>query len=133
MWILENDITDQFDAEFSVISDSFGAEEVIDLVENGRDITVTEANKHEYVQKLVEYRLTGSVKDQLENFLRGFYDIIPAELISIFNEQELELLISGLPDIDVDDWKANTEYHNYTPSSPQIQWFWRLVLSTVPI
>ena len=127
MWILENDITDQFDAEFSVISDSFGAEEVIDLVENGRNVTVTEANKHEYVQKLVEYRLTGSVKDQLENFLRGFYDIIPAELIAIFNEQELELLISGLPEIDVDDWKANTEYHNYTVNSPQIQWFWRMV------
>lgn len=59
----------------------------------------------------------------------GFHDIIPAGLISIFNEQELELLISGLPDIDVDDWKGNTEYHNYTASSPQIQWFWRAVRS----
>ncbi len=54
---------------------------------------------------------------------------MPAELISIFNEQELELLISGLPDIDVDDWKNNTEYHNYSASSPQIQWFWRAVRS----
>jgi E3 ubiquitin-protein ligase HUWE1 len=50
-------------------------------------------------------------------------------LISIFNEQELELLISGLPDIDIDDWKSNTEYQNYTPSSQQIQWFWRAVRS----
>jgi E3 ubiquitin-protein ligase HUWE1 len=50
-------------------------------------------------------------------------------LISIFNEQELELLISGLPEIEVDDWKANTEYHNYSASSPQIQWFWRAVRS----
>lgn len=39
------------------------------------------------------------------------------------------MLISGLPDIDVDDWKSNTEYHNYNPSSPQIQWFWRAVRS----
>lgn len=54
---------------------------------------------------------------------------MPAELIAIFNEQELELLISGLPDIDVDDWKNNTEYHNYQASSPQIQWFWRAVRS----
>ena len=59
----------------------------------------------------------------------GFHDIVPAELISIFNEQELELLISGLPEIDVDDWKNNTEYHNYSASSPQIQWFWRAVRS----
>ena len=55
--------------------------------------------------------------------------MVPAELISIFNEQELELLISGLPDIDVDDWKNNTEYHNYLASSSQIQWFWRAVRS----
>jgi E3 ubiquitin-protein ligase HUWE1 len=59
----------------------------------------------------------------------GFHDIIPAELIAIFNEQELELLISGLPEIDVDDWKSNTEYHNYSASSSQIQWFWRAVRS----
>lgn len=63
------------------------------------------------------------------NHISGFHDIVPAELISIFNEQELELLISGLPDIDVDDWKNNTEYHNYSASSPQIQWFWRAVRS----
>ena len=49
--------------------------------------------------------------------------------MAIFNEQELELLISGLPDIDVDDWRNNTEYHNYSASSPQIQWFWRAVRS----
>lgn len=59
----------------------------------------------------------------------GFHEIIPEELIAIFNEQELELLISGLPDIDVDDWKSNTEYHNYTAASQQIQWFWRAVRS----
>lgn len=29
----------------------------------------------------------------------------------------------------MDDWKANTEYHNYSASSPQIQWFWRAVRS----
>jgi E3 ubiquitin-protein ligase HUWE1 len=41
----------------------------------------------------------------------------------------LELLISGLPDIDIDEWKANTVYEGYTLSSPQIQWFWRAVRS----
>jgi len=50
---------------------------------------------------------------------KDFHDIIPPELISIFNEQELELLISGLPEIEVDDWKNNTEYHNYSASSPK--------------
>jgi len=59
----------------------------------------------------------------------GFHEIIPEDLIAIFNEQELELLISGMPEIDVDDWKSNTEYHNYTAASQQVQWFWRAVRS----
>ncbi|KAF6240754.1 hypothetical protein HO173_001427 [Letharia columbiana] len=129
LWMLENDITEIITETFSVETDDFGVTEVVDLTEKGRNIPVTEENKHEYVQLVVEYRLTGSVQAQLEMFLQGFHDIVPPELIAIFNEQELELLISGLPDIDVDDWKNHTEYHNYQASSPQIQWFWRAVRS----
>ncbi|KAI0429770.1 hypothetical protein F5Y09DRAFT_342318 [Xylaria sp. FL1042] len=128
-WMLSNDITDIITETFSVEDDEFGVTKVSDLCENGRNIPVTEENKHDYVRLVVEHKLLSSVKEQMENFLKGFHDIIPAELISIFNEQELELLISGLPDVDIDDWKSNTEYHNYTPSSPQIQWFWRALRS----
>lgn len=128
-WILENDITDVTFETFSVEVDRFGETEVIDLIENGRNIPVTEENKQEYVRLVVEHRLIKSVENQLEHFLTGFHEIIPAELVAIFNEQELELLISGLPDIDVDDWKNNTDYHNYQQTSPQIQWFWRAVRS----
>ncbi|KAI9681270.1 MAG: hypothetical protein M1817_002552 [Caeruleum heppii] len=128
-WMLENDITDIITETFSVETERFGETQTVDLKEDGRNISVTEDNKHEYVRLVVEYRLTGSVREQLDCFLKGFHDIVPAELIAIFNEQELELLISGLPDIDVDDWKNNTEYQNYSASSPQIQWFWRAVRS----
>jgi E3 ubiquitin-protein ligase HUWE1 len=145
IWMLENDITDIITETFSVDNDKFGVVETIDFIPNGRTIAVTEENKHEYVRLMVEWKLTGSVKGQLDEFLKGkskiktycdninefigFHDIIPADLVAIFNEQELELLISGLPEIDVDDWKSNTEYHNYSASSPQIQWFWRAVRS----
>lgn len=128
-WMLENDITDIITETFSVEDEEFGVTNVVDLIPNGRDVAVTEENKKEYVRLVVEHKLLSSVKEQMERFLEGFHDIIPAELISIFNEQELELLISGLPEIEVDDWKSNTEYQNYTPSSPQIQWFWRAVRS----
>jgi E3 ubiquitin-protein ligase HUWE1 len=129
VWMLENDITDIITETFSVDNDKFGVVETVDLIENGRNIPVTQENKQEYIRLMVEFKLTGSVQEQLDNFLKGFHEIIPAELVAIFNEQELELLISGLPEIDVDDWKSNTEYHNYTGASPQIQWFWRAIRS----
>ncbi|KAL6153386.1 E3 ubiquitin-protein ligase tom1 [Exserohilum turcicum] len=126
-WMIHNEITDIITETFSVEVEAFGEMQTVDLIENGRNIPVTEDNKHEYVRLITEHRLLGAVQEQLENFLKGFHDIVPAELVSIFSEQELELLISGLPDINVDDWKNNTEYHNYTAASPQIQWFWRAV------
>lgn len=129
IWMLENDITGVVVETFSVEEEAFGEHKTIDLIENGRNIEVTNENKQEYVRLIVEHKLLTSVKVQMEHFLMGFHGIIPADLISIFNEQELELLISGLPDIDVDDWKSNTEYHNYTAASQQIQWFWRAVRS----
>lgn len=49
------------------------------------------------------------------------------DLINMFNDHELELLISGLPEIDVDDLRGNTEYTGYTPAAKQIQWFWEIV------
>lgn len=49
--------------------------------------------------------------------------------MSQFNEQELELLISGTPDIDVDEWRAATEYNGYTSSDPVIVWWWRALKS----
>lgn len=65
--------------------------------------------------------ILGAIRKQLAAFLEGFYEIIPKRLISIFTEQELELLISGLPTIDIDDLKANTEYHKYQSSSIQVR------------
>lgn len=129
VWMLSNDITDIITETFSVEKDKFGLVETMDLIESGHTIPVTEENKEEYVKLVVEHKLQKSVQQQLDHFLTGFHEIIPAQLVSIFNENELELLISGLPDIDVDDWKSNTEYHNYTAASPQIQWFWRAVRS----
>ncbi|EPY50204.1 HECT-type ubiquitin ligase E3 Ptr1 [Schizosaccharomyces cryophilus OY26] len=129
VWMLNNDITDIITEEFAVEKDVFGEKTIVDLIPNGRNIPVTELNKHDYVNRMVDYKLVESVKDQLQSLLEGFSDIIPPNLIQIFNEQELELLISGLPEIDIDDWRNNTEYHGYNVSSPQIQWFWRAVRS----
>ncbi|EDO34473.1 predicted protein [Nematostella vectensis] len=107
----------------------FGLSEIRDLIPNGRNIPVTEENKREYVKLVCQMKMTGAIRKQIDSFLEGFYEIIPKRLISIFNEQELELLISGLPNIDLDDLKSHIEYHKYNENSLQIQWFWRALRS----
>ena len=53
--------------------------------------------------------------------------MIPKHLISIFDHKELELIISGLPEIDVDDLRAHTEYKNYDGTELVIKWFWEVL------
>ncbi|KAL0793741.1 hypothetical protein Bca101_065118 [Brassica carinata] len=133
-WMLENDISDVLDLTFSVDADEeklilYEKTEVTDheLIPGGRNIKVTEENKHEYVDLIAEHRLTTAIRPQINAFLEGFSELILKDLISIFNDKELELLISGLPDIDLDNLRANTEYSGYSPGSPVIQWFWEVV------
>lgn len=130
VYMLENNVNALgTEITFSLEIQEFGVTETRDLIADGRNRPVTEENKAEYVKLVCQEKMTGSIKKQLNSFLEGFYEIIPKRLISIFNEQELELLISGLPNIDIDDLKANTEYHKYQVNSLQIQWFWRALRS----
>ena len=127
-WALENSIEGVLDLDFSTEVDRFGLTEQVDLKPDGRNIPVTDENKHEYVALMTEMRLTTAIRQQIDAFLRGFRELIPADMISIFDAEELELLISGLPDIDILDLRANTLYSGgYTATSPQIKWFWEVV------
>ncbi len=66
---------------------------------------MTNQNKREYVEKLAYFKMYKEIQKQVDNFLEGFYELIPKDLISIFNYKELELLISGLPNFDLEDLK----------------------------
>ncbi|KAL8209796.1 hypothetical protein R6Q57_006528 [Mikania cordata] len=133
-WLLENDVSDILDLTFSMDADEekhilYEKTEVTDyeLKPGGRNIRVTEETKHEYVDLVAEHILTNAIRPQINSFLDGFNELIPRDLISIFNDKELELLISGLPEIDLDDLKANTEYTGYTIGSSVVLWFWEAV------
>ncbi len=41
----------------------------------------------------------------------------------------MELLVSGTLDIDVDEWRAATEYTGYSSADPVIVWWWRALKS----
>ena len=98
-----------------------------DLVEGGRDKAVNEENKREYVEKKSFFKLYDSIKAQVDNFLDGFYEMIPRRLATIFDSKELELLISGLPTVNIFDLKENTEYSNYSSNTPVIVWLFEVL------
>jgi hypothetical protein len=79
------------------------------------------------VSAITEYRISKRVEEQFQAFMSGFNELIPQELINVFDERELELLIGGMADIDVDDWKKHTDYRGYNPSDEVVGWFWKCV------
>ena len=67
------------------------------------------------------------VQEQMNAFLEGFNGLVPLNLVKIFDEHELELLMCGIQNIDVKDWKQNTLYKgDYHPNHITVQWFWRV-------
>ncbi|CAH1799724.1 unnamed protein product [Owenia fusiformis] len=127
-WILDHDISDLgLDLTFSVETDVFGVMQEVDLKPSGSTLPVTESNKQEYVQLVTELRMTRAIQPQIESFLNGFHKYIPQSLVQMFDEYELELMLSGLPEIDIEDWKANTEYSTAEEDRHVIQWFWNVV------
>uniref|UniRef100_A0A1D1YQV7 E3 ubiquitin-protein ligase n=1 Tax=Anthurium amnicola TaxID=1678845 RepID=A0A1D1YQV7_9ARAE len=128
-WALENDITDVLDLTFSTEDDRFGEVVTVDLKEDGQNLAVTQDNKKEYIDLITEWRISKRVEEQFKSFMEGFNQLIPQELIAVFDERELELLIGGIAEIDVDDWKKHTDYRGYTESDEVIVWFWKCIRS----
>ncbi|XP_037904259.1 E3 ubiquitin-protein ligase Nedd-4 isoform X7 [Hermetia illucens] len=129
LWIRENDPSELM-LTFCVDEETFGHTSQRELKPNGANIEVTNENKDEYIKLVIEWRFVSRVKDQMSAFLEGFGSIIPLNLLKIFDANELELLMCGIQNIDVKDWRDNTLYKgDYHRNHIVIQWLWRAVLS----
>ena len=81
---------------------------------------------------MAKYYVVDRVKEQSEAFTRGLWEVIDRSWLKIFNEPELQILISGPSDgkIDVDDMRSNCRYvGGFTGLDPSIHRFWKVVAS----
>jgi hypothetical protein len=128
LWIKDNNIEDcGLELDFTVDNEIFGELKSHDLKPGGADIKVTEENKLEYIQLMTEWRFNRGVQEQKKAFFDGFQEIVPLHWLQYFDEKELELMLVGMQDFDVNDWEKNTLYKNYPKNAKQIHWFWQVV------
>lgn len=102
---------------------------VHELKPGGAAIAVTEDNKREYVRLYVNYRFMRGIEQQFLALQKGFTELIPPQLLRPFDERELELVIGGISNIDIADWRSNTRLKHCTPETNIVQWFWQAVES----
>eukprot|EP00118_Oscarella_pearsei_P016227 m.153160 g.153160 ORF g.153160 m.153160 type:complete len:334 (+) comp38619_c0_seq18:3025-4026(+) len=128
-WMMENDVTGVMDdLTFTVDEEVFGQITTRELKPKGDSIQVTEKTKKEYVDLMTQWRIDRSVSEQRKALVKGLHEVINPSDLKLFDAQELELVISGSVEIDVADWRSNTEYRSgYHNGHRAIKWFWAAV------
>uniref|UniRef100_A0A8C2CQU6 HECT-type E3 ubiquitin transferase n=1 Tax=Cyprinus carpio TaxID=7962 RepID=A0A8C2CQU6_CYPCA len=127
-WMKDNDITNILDLTFTVNEEVFGQVIERELKSGGSNTQVTEKNKKEYIERMARWRVERGVMQQTEALVRGFYEVVDSRLVSVFDARELELVIAGTAEIDLNDWRSNTEYRGgYHDGHVVIRCFWDAV------
>uniref|UniRef100_A0A8C3AIZ2 E3 ubiquitin-protein ligase n=1 Tax=Cyclopterus lumpus TaxID=8103 RepID=A0A8C3AIZ2_CYCLU len=128
IWIRDNNIEEcGLEMYFSVDMEILGKITSHDLKPDGTNVLVTEENKEEYISLMAEWRFSRGVEGQTKAFLDGFNEVVPLQWLQYFDEKELEVMLCGMQEVDLQDWQRNTVYRHYTRNSKQIIWFWQLV------
>lgn len=117
-----------FCLDFTLEDNSYGEQQLIQLVPHGREIPVTEDNRLEYVEAVVDMLLNKSVAKQFNAFAMGFRILCDGPAIRLFNAQELERLVCGNPNLDFDALQSNAKYEGgYHAGTQAVQWLWDIV------
>ncbi len=101
--------------------------EEVELIPGGASVLVCDANKKDYIRRRSQFRMTGRVSAQLTAFLEGFYKAHRRSYLRAFTAAELEVVLCGLPSVDIEDMRANSAYENCEVATPQVRWFWEWV------
>ena len=108
----------------------------VDLVLGGSEIEVTDENKEEYVEALLDHKMGVSISLAAEGFRAGIQDVLGPFVLKLFSADECQMLLGGeqgVSDEALEDWKANTSYGGSFHSSHDIvTWFWEVLSEGSP-
>ncbi|XP_058797923.1 ubiquitin-protein ligase E3C [Phymastichus coffea] len=124
----KGDVTD-LGLDFTILSDELGERRVDELKPGGSNVPVTNHNRIEYIHLMADYKLNKQIRAQCHAFKQGLGNVVPLDWLQMFNNKELQVLISGaqIP-VDVNDLKQHTNYTGgYAANHPTIVSFWKIV------
>lgn len=113
-----------WELDFTCIS--LGGKEGVELHRHGRHDLVTFDNITQYCDELQTYRLN-EMSIVAAAVRRGLLTQIPPLMVSLIKWKDLETMVCGNPNVDVDLLKSCTEYSGYSESDRNIEWFWEVM------
>ncbi|KAK3710761.1 hypothetical protein QZH41_005390 [Actinostola sp. cb2023] len=125
----EGDVENDLCQTFQVSHTSFGQVITHNLKPKGDTIPVTNHNKQEYVNLYVDYLLNKSMYQQFAAFYHGFHSVCASNALIMLRPEEVEMLVCGNPELDMEALKKVTMYDGYSKSDGPIRYFWEIVLA----
>ncbi|GAO47526.1 hypothetical protein SAICODRAFT_93532 [Saitoella complicata NRRL Y-17804] len=96
-------------------------------------IPVTNANRADYAYDYLAYTVHKSIERQWEAFSRGLAVCTNARMFTLFSPTELQSVFQGEQDLNIDEWRAITQYTDgYSPTHRTIRAFWSIVSALPP-
>ncbi len=115
---------------FAVTHNDLGMQREIELIPRGADTPVTVANRLKYINMVAKHHVVDRLSVQSQAFLRGFHTIVPPYALQMFNEAELQILISGsiTGGVDLEDLRVHTRYEQgYRGADKCIRRLWLIL------
>jgi len=103
----------------------------VDLVPNGRELRVSFQEREAYARLVMERRLHES-DAQLEALALGLYSVVPKHALFLLTWRQLESIVCGRPDFDVDELRASVRYEGISPNDTRVEYFWQVLLDFSP-
>lgn len=126
----DGNVEETYCRDFVAAVERYGQLVQVPLCPNGENRSVTNSNRHEFVDLYVKYLLDISVARQYEPFKRGFFSVCEGNALSLFRPDEIELLVRGSDEpLDVATLQSVAIYENWGKSvtpvdEPVVTWFW---------
>ena len=104
--------------------------EEIEIIPGGRNTFLNDNNKFIFIDKIIYIEVIKQYEPHIKAIQKGYNSIFSGTLEGVFSTEELNFLITGQDDIDINDWKENTLYKGcYNENHPVIKMFWAKIES----
>ncbi|MBN3302772.1 HECD2 ligase, partial [Amia calva] len=124
----EGNVEEDFYLTFQVSQEELGVLKSYSLKPGGDRIPVTNHNRKEYVQLYIDFLLNKSIYKQFAEFYYGFHSVCASNALMLLRPEEVEILVCGSPDLDLNALQRVTQYEGYSKTDPTIRCFWDVAL-----
>uniref|UniRef100_A0A8C9W777 HECT-type E3 ubiquitin transferase n=2 Tax=Scleropages formosus TaxID=113540 RepID=A0A8C9W777_SCLFO len=125
----EGNVEEDFCSTFQVFQEELGIIKSYNLRPGGDKIPVTNQNRKEYVQLYIDFLLNKSIYKQFAAFYCGFHSVCASNALLLLRPEEVEILVCGSPELDMNALQKVTQYEGYSKVDPTIRCFWDVVLA----